>query len=172
MTDMIHQPRTVDQATLLLERFAALSAELASVEANRNQAIAATNAVADTLATPIIAARDAIAAKLEPWWVKAAGGLTDGKRKSIELGGCMIGTRAVRATLTLAGDETAAIEALKAVRWGKPFLRTKVTIDRVAVLKALDGKDGGKLVELGFASDNPVPRFFVEPVAQGGTLAG
>lgn len=166
----IREPRSTAQAVELLERYSVLAGELAVIEANRDAAIAATNAVADALATPVLADLEAMRGKLGAWWGKAGGALTEGKRKSIELGGCMVGTRMSRATLTMIGDDDAMIQALSAVRWGKPFLRTKVTIDRVATLRGLAGDARGKLVELGFGASEAVAVFFVEPVKQGGTL--
>lgn len=169
MTDY-REPRTTEQAVILLEQFSALSAEVAGVEANRNAAIAATNAVADTLAAPMLGELDQLRAKLASWWGKKGAELTQGKRKSIVLGGCELGSRMPRATLRIAGDEDAVVQALSAVRWGKPFLRTKVSIDRVATLKGLDGAQAPRLVELGFSRETGAPEFFVKAVEQGGTL--
>lgn len=164
------EPRTTEQAVAMLERYSTLSAELAGVEANRNAAIAATNAVADTLAAPMLAELEQLRTKLASWWGKKGAELTQGKRKSIVLGGCELGCRMPRATLTIAGDEDAAIQALSAVRWGKPFLRTKVSIDKVATLKGLDGAQGPRLVELGFGRETGKSEFFVKAVEQAGTL--
>lgn len=160
-------PRTTDAAIALLERHAALDAELATIEANRAQALAATNAVADTIAMPVIDELAAIRAALEPWWKAAGGALCGAKRKSVELGGCTIGTRAGRASLRIAGDEEAVMAVMRTLRWAKNFLRTKMSIDRMAVLKAIDGRHAGALADLGFERVTGSDMFFVERVTAG-----
>ena len=164
-------PKTIDQATALLDRVAHIDGESAAIEANREAALSATNAVADTLALPLFEERARIVALLEPWWAKAAAALTGGKRKSVALGGCMIGTKAGRAKLThgFANDD-AAVAALEAHRWAKPLLRIKTTLDRVATITALSGTHKAKLAELGFKKDPAVEAFFVERVAQPGVV--
>lgn len=163
----IRAPRSTEQAIALLERHAALEGELAAIEANRAQALAATNAVADALAMPLIDELAAIVGKLKPWWAKAAPELTKGKRKSVELGGCHIGTRSGRASLTIAGDEDAVVTVMRTLRWAKPFVRTKFSIDRAATLKAIDGKHAGALAQLGFAKSDGTAIFFVERIVAG-----
>lgn len=164
-------PRTLEQATALLERVAQIDGETGTIEANREAALAATNAVSDTLAIPLRDERAQIVALLEPWWTKAADKLTGGKRKSVALGGCMIGTKAGRPRLAHAfKDEEAAVVALEQHRWAKPLLRIKTMLDRVATLKALAGTHAAKLGELGFAKEQ-ADVFFVERVSQPGVIS-
>lgn len=170
--ETIRQPRTVEQATVLCEKLAVLEGQIAEIEAGRQDSIAAINARADTAANDLLAQRDAIAEKLEPWWKKAGKALLEGKRKSIELGGCVIGTVASRKSLAIAGDEGAVVELMRGLRWAKPFLREKWSIDRAATLKALDGKHKPKLVELGFDETGGEDKFFVKRAEQGGTRSG
>lgn len=169
MTTPIRQPRTVEAATALCERFAVLDGQIATIEEARQHAIAAVNADADRAASDLIAQRNAIAEKLAPWWAGAAAGLTDGKRKSIELGGCIVGTVQSRTSLQIAGDEKDVVDVLSGLRWAKPFLRVKTTLDRAHTLKALDGKHAVAFAELGVTRDNGEPEFFVKRAEQGGT---
>jgi len=168
----IREPRSTEQATALLERYSNLDAQIAEIEADRTDSIASINANCDRAANALIEQRDAIAAKLEPWWAKNGEKLTEGKRKSIELGGCEVGSVAGRPTLSIMGDEKDVVAVLSGLRWAKPFLRIKASLDRVALLKGTDGKHSVALAELGIGRDEGKERFYVKRVEQGGTLAG
>jgi phage host-nuclease inhibitor protein Gam len=173
MTDpvTIPVPTSIEAATALADRFARLVGELETIAANRDSAIAATNAIADTLATPIVAEQAAITNALRSWWPGVASQLTDGKRKSAQLGGCMIGTKAGRASLGMRADEDKLLAKLKAVRWAKPFIRVKESIDKVAVRKALGGKRAPELKQFGFRLVPGTEEFFIERVEQEGAMA-
>lgn len=164
-------PKNVEQATALLDRVARIDGETATIEQNREAAIAATNAISDTLALPLIEERAKIVALLEPWWAKAGAGLLTGKRKSLVLGGCTIGTKAGRGKLGIPdAGEDAAIAALKALRWAKPLLRVTTSLDRAEIAKAITGKRAAALAELGFRNIPGAETFFVDRVAQPGTV--
>lgn len=165
-------PRTVEQATVLLERVALLDGEIATAEANREAAIAATNAIADTLVSPLLDERAKLVAVLEPWWAKAGAELTGGKRKTLVIGGCTIGTKAARAKLEYAGgDDKAALAALQECRWAKPYIRVSYAVDKVATTKGLTGKHAAGLAELGFSLSTPPETFVLERAGQDGTIA-
>ncbi|MDP8995300.1 MAG: host-nuclease inhibitor Gam family protein [Pseudomonadota bacterium] len=166
----VRAPRTVAQATALLERHAALQGLLEAVEGRRGALIARANARADAAATPLLAELQAIAARLEPWW-QDAGRTIAGKRKSIELGGCTIGTRASRPKLAHGfEDDDKAVEALRATRYGRQTVRLRYSVDRVGTVKLLQlgGKAAETLQELGFRVDQG-EEFFVQRVEQAGT---
>lgn len=168
----IRQPRSVAAATELCERFAVLDGQIAAIEERRQADIAAVNADADRAATDLIAQRDAIAEKLAPWWAGAAAQLTGGKRKSIELGGCLVGTADARATLAVAGMEDAIALKLAKLRWGQAFVTVKVSLAKAPLLKATDGKRAGELAELGLTRKPGATAFFVKRAEQGGTRSG
>lgn len=166
-------PRTVEQATALAARYAALDGERAAAEAQRHQQIGQINAAADVVVTPLVEQMEAIATKLEPWWAKNASALTKGKRKSVELGGCMIGSRAARARLAHGYDsDELALAALVASRYRNATVQLKYAIDRAATLKLLDaGGAGAKgLSELGFRSETPAEGFYINRVEQSGAI--
>jgi phage host-nuclease inhibitor protein Gam len=165
-------PRTVKAATALLERFAELDGQIAGLEADRTAAIAATNASVDALAEPLLAERDQIRDKLAPWWKEAAAELTQGKRKSIELGGCLIGSRSGRDSLAVDGDEKAIVAALQKQDWAGPLLAVVTKLDRKAVLASLEGVYAKPLAKLGLSRKAGEESFYVERTAQAGTLAG
>ena len=165
-------PRTVEQATDLLERVSRLDSEAATIAGNRDAAIAATNAVADALLLPVLEERTATAAVLEAWWSKDGKTLLTGKRKTVELGGCMIGTKAASTSLTFTADDfEAAVKALQAQRWAKPYVSTKVSVDKAATKKALEGMHGEHLRSLGFGTSGGADVLVLATVAQAGTVA-
>ncbi|MDX5984684.1 host-nuclease inhibitor Gam family protein [Sphingomonas echinoides] len=164
-------PRTVEHATELLERVSRLDGEAATIAANRDAAIAATNAVADALLVPVIQERTAIAGVLEAWWAKDGKTLLSGKRKTVELGGCVIGTKAASTSLTFTADDfDAALKALQAARWAKPYVSVKYSVDKTATKKALEGKHGEQLRTLGFGTSGGTDVFVLTIVAQAGTV--
>ena len=171
--ETIRQPRSTEQATALLEQFAELDGQIAAIEANRRECIAAVNARCDTAANDLIARRDSIREKLAPWWKKNGEKLTEGKRKSIERGGCIIGSRAGSTSLAVDGTEDDVVAALGKLRWAKKvLLRVKTSLDRKAILKELDGKRKDELEKLGLRKDHGEETFILERVQQNGTLGG
>lgn len=168
----IRKPRSVAQATALCERFAVLESEIGLIEAQRQVEIAEANAEADRFAQPLLDEREAIRAKLADWWPANAEQLTEGKRKSIELGGCTIGSVAGRESLAVEGDEKAVISALMAKSWAAPLLRRTVTLDRKAILMSLDGGHKRDLAKLGLSCTVAPETFVLKRAEQGGTLAG
>lgn len=168
------QPRTVEQAVELLGRYAEVDARRAGAEAARKDEIGRINAAADVEVAPLLDELAAIAAAVRPWWEGDGQALATGTRKSVQLGGCMIGTRALRARLTHGfKDEDAAVEALRATRYGKQTTRVKWSLDRAAALKLVQGTSaaGKALVDLGFRAETG-EQFFLERVEQAGTIAG
>ena len=157
-----------------VERHAQLEGQLAGVEATRSAGLARVNAAADAEATPLLEEMGAIALKLEPWWQGAKDELAGKKRKSIELGGCMIGTRLSRAKLAHSfEDDDKAVDALRASRFAKVTTLVRYSIDRTATLKLMQqpGMAAKRLAELGFSIAPGADTFFVQRVEQSGTLA-
>lgn len=154
----------------LIARFRALDARIAEAEAERARLIGEVNTDADAEVNPLIEDREAIRRLLEAWWPSVADELTQGKRKTVELGGVMIGTRTGRDTLGIE-DDAKALASLAKADWGKPFLRVTTAIDKAAVLKALDGEYGAELKRRGFSRKAGEEAFVLEPVKQAGTQA-
>ena len=156
----------------MLERYAALDGERAAIEGQRNESIAAINATADKMLTPVIEEMEAIAAKIEPWWAKSRDAILTGKRKSVELGGCMIGTRSGSTKLAIEGQEKKIAERMKALAWARRLLRFSFSLKKADILKALDGKRGDELREFGFSKDEGEETFFLQRAEQSGTIGG
>lgn len=167
----IKQPRTIEAATILLTRFAELQDQIIVIEGERSKAIADANAAADAQANDLLTERDAIATKIEPWFKAAGKQLLDGKRKSIELGGCMIGSRTGRDTLGIDGDEKAIVKVLEKRAWAKELLVTTTRIDKAAVFKSIDGAYKKQLKAMGFRKIAGDETFFVLRAEQSGTRA-
>lgn len=165
-------PRTVEQATELLDQIARLDGQRTSINAERDVAIAATNASADALLVPVVEQRAAIAGVLEAWWQASGKALLKGKRKTIELGGCMIGTKAAAVALTFSNSDDfgVAVERLREQRWAKPYIRTIYAVDKKATTTALSGKHGDQLRALGFGKRGGADGFVLAAVAQAGTV--
>jgi phage host-nuclease inhibitor protein Gam len=168
----VRTPRTVEAATALLEQFSQLEAEIAAIEANRAACIADVNTRCDTAGNELLARREALLQALEPWWAKKAAELTQGKRKSIELGGCIIGTKAGRASLAIDGDGDEIAQKLAKRKWADGLVRTKVSLDKAAILKVINGAYKRQLSALGLSRKEGEETFFVERAEQAGTLAG
>jgi phage host-nuclease inhibitor protein Gam len=165
----IRAPRSLAEAQRLCEQFAEVDGEIASIEESRDVAIAAANAEVDKDLTPLVKRREAIAAKLEPWWKANAEELTKGKRKSAELGGVVLGTRKGKGKVTVAGAIDALVDTLRKTAWGRKFTRTKYELDRTEAAKGLLGKHGPALKELGVGYEPGAETFYIERTAQAGT---
>lgn len=163
--------RTTEQAITLLERLSALQGQAAMAEAARNTAIADTNAVADTIIAPIAEQIAAMEPVIEAWWNRQGAKLLPAGRKTMELGGCMIGTRLGNKSYAFVGDDKKAVAELNAVRWGKQFIRVTYSPDKPAIRKALSGPRADALGKMGF-SEAQTETFFVVRAEQAGTVTG
>lgn len=165
-------PKSLAAATRMLERYADLDARIAALEEDRTKAIAAANQRADVAAAPMIKERDVICAAIESWWPHAAP-LIAGGNKSVQLGGCVIGTRKSKDKLahSFETDDVAALALFK-TRFRKHATRLKVALDRMATLKLLQvgGKTGAAIAELGFTVEQGSDQFFVERAQQAATI--
>jgi len=173
-------PQNSNQARTLLKRFADLDAQETLVQAARDEAIARANQKADEELVTIVAAKKDIIKQLKPWWAASFEVLTGGKRKSIELGGCMLGFRLGQPTVSYAeGTDKDAAAALRAM--GDDFagyVRVSYAPDKAAIMKALEAEadlppsdDGGEAVakplhDMGF-SIKQTESFFVERLTLG-----
>ncbi|MBB3691466.1 host-nuclease inhibitor Gam family protein [Sphingomonas sp. BK580] len=170
MTVKLRINGSLEQASPLFERFARLGYEIQSAEVARDKAIADTNAVADAIIAPMIAERDQLREQLEPWWRRTGFGLLPAKRKTMELLGCIVGSKAGRSAVVVPGTEDEAVAALKQHRWAKDYVRVTEAVDKTAVRAALKGPHGDKLRGLGFGVTSPGEEFVLERAAQDGTM--
>lgn len=169
----IAAPADLKAATALLKRYATLAGQAEQVELERNTAIAAANQAADKKLVPLRLKLAAIAKAAELWFMPVRGDLLSGKSKSVTIGGCKIGTKFSRSALEFAhGDDEAAVAVLRKHAWAKPYVRVTYAPERVEIKKALEeGWHAEKLADLGFSKRGGADEFFVERIAQGGTIA-
>jgi O-acetylhomoserine/O-acetylserine sulfhydrylase-like pyridoxal-dependent enzyme len=169
---MIAIPKSQAAATQLLEEYADLDSRIALLEEDRSIDIAAANQRADTAAAPMLERCRAIEAQLANWWPHAAANIAGG-RKSVQLGGCIIGTRKSRAKLAHSFEnDDKAVEALRGTRFANHTTKVKYSLDRAATLKLIElgGKTGASIRDLGFSIDVGSDQFFVERVQQDRTV--
>ena len=180
-------PQTKDQALVLASRFAATSADLALIAADRAGRHAAIDAECDAQAVPLAAEQADIVKQLKPWFAANMDQLTGGKRKSIELGGCLLGYRVNPPAVNFAGgkdddavDTLRSAELLDLVRTGKaspdkPAILTLLQLPPAAAEAEADAEPDprltaqAKLVELGFSVRQPEV-FFVDVAGKDETV--
>lgn len=153
------------EAIAMLGRYAQLQASIDARRAQSEAKIAEIRAAVDAAIAPDEAEVKALFKQVQPWWTVNAEEFTQGKRKSIELGGCLIGHRTTTPKLKLAEiTEGEAIESLKE-RKLDAFLRVTEELDKQAIIKALAAGDDGamKLAELGFQVSQK-DQFFIAPI--------
>ena len=154
-------PQNREQALELCDRFAQIDAQIAIARAERDEQVQLITAAADAVLVPLVAEQADLAKRLKPWFEGNFEALTGGKRKSIEIGGVMLGFRISPAKVAFAGgkDEDAAKALLGAEL--ADLVRTTHAPDKPAILRRLEGDDAAQLLELGF-SRKQGESFFVE----------
>ena len=142
---------SLDDGQKLLARFAKLSATAHSHEADLAVAIAPLKTATDKKLAPIVVELAELKTRLEAWWGKHGATFTQGKKKSHELAGCVIGTRANPKKLLFAGgDELAAIAALIGAGFTKLVKRLH-QLDKKAVTAKVEDDSEGAVAKLGFS---------------------
>lgn len=152
-------PQTIEEATALLGRYAGMLTEVEKIRAGADELIARIQATRDHFIAPIEEEARDLFLQLRAWWGVAGPTLTEGKRKSYELAGCVLGVRTTPPSLGLVkmkvpdAIETLLVEKLRdhnQPAWDG-LVRTKLELDKPAILKALAGDAiGDRLTELGF----------------------
>ena len=138
-------PATTDEAIMMLGEFVDIDREMALERLAAAAAIDKITAQRDARLAELQAQAQPLFAGLKAWW--EAGGkdeLAKGKR-SAELAGAKIGIRLTPPKVKFARKVKAedVVAWLKGLRWtgAKNFLRTKVELDRQAVIKAVSADE-------------------------------
>jgi phage host-nuclease inhibitor protein Gam len=145
---------------------------VAAIEARRQAMLGKVNAAADAKVAPIVAELAGLEAAIATWWMGKGHALLPKGRKTMQLGGCTIGTVAGRAKLGHRFDkDDEAVAALLGSRYATQTTHVRYSIDRAATLKLLQagGAKGTAIAALGFRIDGG-ERFVLTPVEQGGTV--
>jgi phage host-nuclease inhibitor protein Gam len=157
-------PQTLEKAIALIAEYRDLTDAVEGLKLDAASAIAQIEATRDQSAKPLELRAVEIFRQLRAWWGVAAPEMTEGKRKSIALAGCMIGERTTPPSLKLIKGVTqeSLIEKLRQ-KGLTAYLRITHKLDKPAAIKALqaDGDDAKLLSELG-ASTSQVEEFFID----------
>lgn len=130
-------PQTIEEATALLGRYIDGLTEIESLRADADVHIAAIQSARDQVVKPIEEALKDMFRQLRAWWAVAAPAITDGKRKSVEIAGALIGERRAPPKLSLGNKKPEdVIDALLYAQMFD-FVRVKDSLDKPALLKAL-----------------------------------
>lgn len=159
-------PQTVDEAVALATRYLELSMSIEQLKADADASIAQIQAARDAMILPVKQDVDRIFSDLRDWWSVAGPEMTKGKRKSIEIGGCIIGERTPPPSLRHPGvTADALIDALERLELDH-FLRVKTSLDKPLILSALRSGDdlGDALAALGLKVEQR-DEFFIDRAA-------
>lgn len=170
-------PQTIEEAAALAGRYAGFLTNIEELRAGADTAIAQIQAARDGSIAPIEEEAKVIFLQLRAWWGVAGETLTEGKRKSHELAGCILGVRTTTPSLATGkmkvAEAVAAIFRVAVTTLSKKALsdrlraliRTKHELDKPAILKELASGDlGPRLRELGFAPKQK-EEFFIDRAA-------
>jgi phage host-nuclease inhibitor protein Gam len=145
----IDAPQTLADAIGLLESYAEITFALETLATDRDAAIAAIRAAHDAAAAPLELHLKASFNRLKPWWEVARDALTSGKKKSVELGGCVIGLRTNTPSLQLPKGATAESLIAGLIAWKlRQFVVVKRSLDRAGLIKWLRGPENSIRAEL------------------------
>ncbi len=141
-------PQTIEEATEMLGKYMQLLGYAEQAKADADVSIQAVQTARDGLIAPVEQQIKEYFKQLRAWWAVAKDQMTDGKRKSVELSGCLIGERTGMPSLKLppgmkVDEFVKAIE--DAFDQTEDLLRTKVSLDKQAIIKTMRGD-----------ADNPV----------------
>jgi phage host-nuclease inhibitor protein Gam len=129
-------PQTIEEAVALLATYVDIVTGVEELRADADASIAAIQAERDRMIAPLEEQAKALFLQLRAWWSVAGEALTEGKRKSHELAGCILGERTTPPSLKMPGKAEESAVAL--VNAGLAELcRHKVEVDKPAVIKAI-----------------------------------
>lgn len=131
-------PSTLPEAIAIIERYLGIEAEIEQLKADADRSIVTIQSARDTLVAPLKVETDGLFLQLRAWWAVAGPDMTEGKRKSIELAGALIGERTTPPALkTPRGvPMQEVIDGL--FDWlGGDFLVTTHKLDKPAIIRAL-----------------------------------
>ena len=112
-------PQTIEEAIALLARYSGILTETERLRADADVAIATIEAARDAAIAPMEEEAKSLFLQLRAWWGVAGDTLTEGKRKSYELAGCILGVRTTPPGLKMPGKVEEAANTL----WNAGFER-------------------------------------------------
>ena len=157
---------SIEEGQKLIARFALLSARQSTIEADLAKAIAPLKATADKKLAPIESEMASIKASVEPWFFANRGELLAKGKKSVELSGCVIGSRLGPKRLVLPGTDDEAIDVLQRGRFHK-LIKRVFQLDKKAISLRIETEPEGDVAKLGF-SIAQADTFFIDPAVHTG----
>lgn len=160
-------PQTIEQAVGQLAEYRDLIDKVEELKADAASSVAAILAARDEFMAPVKARADMLFRQLRVWWGVAAPELTDGKRKSVELAGCLIGERTTSPSFRHPGVEADALVEQLAELGLSELLSISTKIDKQACIRAIRANDelGQLLLWLGGRSHQS-EEFFIDRVGR------
>jgi phage host-nuclease inhibitor protein Gam len=162
-------PQTIEEATSTIDRYMAMQSSIEGIKAEADASIQQIEGARDGMVAPLEQAQKELFKQLRAWWAVAKDQMTDGKRKSIELAGAIIGERTNTPSLKLPKGvkQDEFIEKIRAALAddATPYIRTKLELDKLAIIKTLrKGEDdtmAERLAQLG-AGVSQATQFFID----------
>lgn len=147
---VLNAPTTIEEATALLAEYATTAAAIEEARAEADSAIAAIEGARDMLCKPHEERLKDMFNQLRAWWAVAGDHVTNGKRKSTEIAGCVLGIRTTTPALKLPSKITSEDLIAQLIEWdqGDEFLTTTVKLNKPAIISTLRGTDGYAKTEL------------------------
>ena len=172
----IDAPSTIGEATTAIARYLELNAQVEQTRAKADAAIRAIEEARDLAVEPVEAEIRGLFAQLRTWWAVARGELTQGKRRSYELAGAIIGDRVTPPSLKLpkgwkADEAVDFIDGLIST-WplAADLLRVRRDLEKPALIKLLGSATSpspmrARIVEEGFQAVQR-DEFFIDRAAR------
>lgn len=135
-SEVLPAAQSREEAIQLLARYSALAGQIARNDQITADRIAAIHVETDTFNAPLVAEQERIFLAIKPWWAVAGATVTEGDRKTAELGGCLLGHRIGNPTLKYPAPEPVAVQLLSTAGW-KGLLRIKMELDKPAIMAAI-----------------------------------
>jgi phage host-nuclease inhibitor protein Gam len=169
----LQAPQTIEEATALLGEYADALTLSEQLRAEADRAIAAIQAARDEQLQPLEERMKDRFRQIRAWWAVAGDEITEGKRKSVEIAGCVIGARTTTPKLELGNRKAEDIIADLILFDLNDYLRVKRDLDRQAILRVLAadpekdidaGNDQQALLTLGLRRSQK-DEFFIDRAA-------
>lgn len=162
-------PQTIQEATATIDKYMAMQATVDQLKADADASMQAIEGARDAMVAPLEQAQKELFKQLRTWWAVAKDQLTEGKRKSVELAGAIIGERTNTPSLKLPKGmkQEDFIEKLRLALDSEatPYIRTKLELDKQAIIKTLRMGENDpvavRLADLG-AGVSQANQFFID----------
>lgn len=156
-------PQTIDEAVALLAEYRDTADKIDELKADAASAIAKIEAARDEFAAPLDQRLKDVFRQLRAWWGVAAPSLTDGKRKSVTLAGCIIGERKTPPSLKHDGMKVGELVDELATLGMAELVKLTLSLDKQACIKAISAGDelGQLLLWIG-ARNHQAEEFFID----------